>query len=158
MTDPKALIAEAREWLKCKWPPALHNADKGGALGEAEVFVRRLADALDEAQVPEGWRVVQYDRDDGASVVMIGERSWRAYDADENPVMAVVGTCSFHSTAREAMAALEVKDNSISGTSAAVVNLAGDMTIYDNEGAPIATLAPGEEITLPISHFLPKKP
>ena len=100
MTNTKALIAEAREW-------ATYLTNKHEDDDVSADFIRRLADALEEAQVPEGWRVVQYDRDDGASVVMIGEHSWRAYDADENPIMAVAGTCSFHPTAREAMAALK---------------------------------------------------
>lgn len=97
MTDTKALIAGALE---------LANAAEwyGPAATMAEM-IRRLAAALEEATVPEGWRVTETRRDDGA-YIEFGSTRWFAFQRTGEQVAFSDETATFP-TAREAMAALD---------------------------------------------------
>lgn len=100
-TDPKALIAEARE-LKEK-------IRKTGAVlfGDYELSdaFDRLAAALEEATVPEGWRVTETRRDDGA-YIEFGSSRWFAFQRTGEQVAFSDETATFP-TACAAMAALD---------------------------------------------------
>lgn len=94
MTDPKALIAEARELLTCD------------GLGEhfpyAFSLITRLAAALEEATVPEGWRVTEYRYSDDSFVWQGTQGEW--WGKGGMPGHKRQGPFP---TAREAMAALD---------------------------------------------------
>lgn len=97
MTDTKALIAEARE-LAAK---TISNHPITAAR-----LLRRLAAALEEAQVPEGWRVTELTREDGARVWVDDETEdvdWGCVRSNETALSTKWG----HPTASAAMAALE---------------------------------------------------
>jgi len=96
MTDPKALIAEARELAEK--PISNHPIT-------AARLIRRLAAALEEATVPEGWRVTETRRDDGA-YIEFGSTRWFAFQRTGEQVAFSDETATFP-TAREAMAALD---------------------------------------------------
>lgn len=102
MTDAKALIAEAK------------RAETDWTLGPGEMreLASRLAAALEEAQVPEEWRVTELTREDcNTRVVRAGiwvkRVSWRV-TVDGNTQVFANGVWEFP-TAREAMAALDAE-------------------------------------------------
>lgn len=98
MTDTKALIAEARE---------LADGIDDDELHESAELIRRLAAALEEATVPEGWEVERWSRTaDGVAIGPIGPcwtvKAWRkARQPRDFPLL--------FPTAREAMAALDTQ-------------------------------------------------
>jgi hypothetical protein len=89
--DNSALIQEAREF-SAGW------GANGRDIGSAMELIDRLAAALEEMELPEGWRWTEAMREDGATANQAGP-DWGAFRSDG--VMVDVYT-----TSREAMAAL----------------------------------------------------
>ena len=98
MTDRKALIAEAR------------RAETDWTIGPGEMreLVRRLAAALEEATPPEGWRVTEYTRGDGARVWLDDEAEKPDWGVIA-PKQTALSTAWGHDTARAAMEALDTQ-------------------------------------------------
>lgn len=100
MTDTKALLAEAR----------LYDNSDGlmGAPGSPNAklcdIIRRLAAALEEATMPEGWRVTEYVK--GSEYAANAARTWSATPGK----WWLHGDHREFPTAREAMAALDEKE------------------------------------------------
>lgn len=120
MTDPKALIAEARETFGghtaqevAELLDALAaSADRCEANSYSEIAsislrgsaaIRRLAAALEEATVPEGWRVTEYVK--GSEYAANAARTWSATPGK----WWLHGDHREFPTAREAMAALDTQ-------------------------------------------------
>lgn len=93
MTDPKSLIAEARR--------------RAQLMPEDEFLLEAISDALEEATPPDGWRVTEFERGDGARAVRRRDGSWHALDRSDFRVPR--DGQYIHSTAREAMAALDAQ-------------------------------------------------
>lgn len=109
MTDTKALIAEARDIeaeASARAAQALTQGQGAPAafLSRVAQNARRLAAALEEATVPDGWRVTRYDHPLGAIEYEEGEWHVGRYVADQVYIVWDAKTCP---TAREAMAALD---------------------------------------------------
>ena len=90
-TDTKALIEEARELANYRDAPHVIVSTP---------LLRRLAAALEEAKPPEGWRMTEYTREDGAYVKETWRGEWR-------PMPLKGPWISPRDTARAAMEALE---------------------------------------------------
>ena len=95
MTDPKELIAEAM---------AVENDWTLGP-GEMRELASRLAAALEEATVPEGWRVTEYGKAGGWRVAENDLlHLWYGHNRKLN-----IRNDKGHPTARAAMAALDTQ-------------------------------------------------
>lgn len=105
MTDHKALIAEAREAkiiLSVRLPD-----EEMMQIARLLDLNARLAAALEEAAVPDGWRVTEFEREDRARAVRRRDGSWHALDRNDFRVSRDENY--IHPTAREAMAALDAQ-------------------------------------------------
>lgn len=109
MTDPKALIAEARDIeaeASARAAQALTQGQGAPAafLSRVAQNARRLAAALEEATPPEGWRVTEYRAEDGSWCEKRIDGMWQAGNRLDGPLDGVA-----YPTARAAMEALEEK-------------------------------------------------
>ena len=110
MTDPKALIAEARDIeaeASARAAQALTQGQGAPAafLSRVAQNARRLATALEEATVPDGWAVTRYDNTE-TGAIELDNGVWHVGQYEDGQVFIVWRTETFP-TAREAMAALD---------------------------------------------------
>lgn len=71
-------------------------------------IITRLADALEDATPPEGWRVTEYTREDGARVWLDDEAEKPDWGIIA-PKQTALSTAWGHDTARAAMEALDAQ-------------------------------------------------